>query len=37
MHGTETMARLRRGDNDNNLHWVWLSLKFTPRFLNIGW
>ena len=37
MNGTETMTRLRRADNDKHLHWVWLSLKFTPKFLNIGW
>ena len=37
MNGTETMKRLRRAENDNHLHWVWLNLRFTPRFLNIGW
>ena len=37
MNGTETMNRLRRGNGDNHLHWVWLSLRFYPRFLNIGW
>ena len=37
MNGTETMTRLRRGDGDRHLHWVWLNLRFTPKFLNIGW
>ena len=37
MYGTETMARLRRVEDNKHLNWVWLSIKFTPKFLNLGW
>ncbi|MBO4722937.1 MAG: alginate export family protein [Muribaculaceae bacterium] len=37
MHGTETMERLKRVDNERNLHWAWLNVLIRPRFLQVKW
>ena len=37
MNGTETMQRLKKTDKPLHLHWVWLSIRYAPKFLNIGW
>ena len=37
MHGGETMEKLKRVDNEHNLHWAWINLKVCPRFFQIKW
>lgn len=37
MVGTESMEKLKRADDDNNLHWGWFSLIVSPRLFNTKW
>ena len=37
MKGTETMERLKRVAGKGKLHWLWLTINVTPRFLQTKW
>ena len=37
MVGTETMEKLKRADNDDNLRWGWFSLVVSPRIFTTKW
>ena len=37
MMGTDTMTRLKRASNDNDLHWLWLTLTVSPRIFQTRW
>lgn len=37
MKGTETMEKLRRTDENNNLKWAWFSLVISPRIISKKW
>lgn len=37
MDGTETMERLKRSDEGNNLKWGWFSLTISPRIFTTKW
>ena len=37
MVGTETMQKLKRADNGNNLKWGWFSLVVSPRLFTTRW
>lgn len=37
MHGTETMAILKRTHGKNQLNWGWLMLVVTPEFFSYSW
>ena len=37
MVGTESMEKLKRADDDNNLHWGWFSLIVSPRLFTTKW
>ena len=34
MQGTETMDFLERSTDNKHLHWAWIMLQATPKFLN---
>lgn len=37
MTGTDTMERLKRASDDNNLRWTWLTLTVSPRIFQTRW
>ncbi len=37
MHGTSTLERLQRVENQNNLHWAWLMVTVNPRIFSTKW
>ena len=37
MVGTKTMERLKRTAENGKLHWLYLTLNATPKFLNMKW
>ncbi len=37
MVGTESMEKLKRADDDNNLRWGWFSLSVSPRIFTAKW
>lgn len=37
MSGSQTMERLKRTSNKNNLRWGWISLVVTPRIFSTRW
>ena len=37
MHGTETMAFLKRTSERNRLQWGWIMLTVTPEFFSTNW
>ena len=37
MHGDETLERIKRVDDDRNLHWAWINVQIKPKFLQIKW
>ncbi len=37
MAGTETMDKLKQGENNKNVFWGWFSLVVTPRLFTVKW
>ena len=37
MQGSDTMERLKRSSNNNQLRWGWLSVSVTPRIFSTKW
>ncbi len=37
MHGTQTMVVLKRTSEKRNLNWVWVMLRYAPRFFQTRW